>query len=113
MKIKGLVTLLSVLLFGCATTERNTDDLNSWLGVHSDALVASWGPAQGGSISENGDSVIEYRTVNGVLLEGHVEAPYKRQEVIFICLTQFTVNQSGVITDWSQNGNDCKTKPKT
>jgi len=113
MKNKSLVTLLSILLLGCAITERNKDALNSWLGVQSDILVASWGPAQGGHISENGDTVIEYRAVNGALLESHIEAPYKRQEIKFICLTQFTVNQSGVITDWSQNGNDCKSKSKT
>lgn len=47
-------------LCSCATTANYEKILQSWVGVHSDDLIASWGPPQNSYQLSNGGAVIEY-----------------------------------------------------
>ena len=112
MKIKKLVILLSILLSSCATKVNQDQALDTWLGSDLDSLIRSWGAPQSGYGLVNGDQIIEYKATSAVHLENHTTAPNNQREIIFRCVTRFTVSSSRVITNWSREGNDCKAQPK-
>ena len=113
MKIKNLVILLSILLSGCAAKVSHDQALDTWVGSKLDSLLISWGEPQSGYSLLSGDHVVEYKNINAVHLDNHTMEPYNSRNLIFICVTRFTVNPSGIITSWSREGNDCKSLPKT
>jgi len=61
MTIKKLLCVIPILFLGaCATTANYERILSSWVGVHVDGLVASWGPPQGSFNLSDGGQVLEY-----------------------------------------------------
>ena len=60
MKKKLFFLGFAAIICGCATTANYEKVLNSWVGVHVDNLVSSWGPPQGSFGLSDGSTVIEY-----------------------------------------------------
>jgi hypothetical protein len=62
MKLTNLIlfSFIAAFISGCATTANYEKVLNTWVGVHVDSLVSSWGPPQGSYKLSDGGTVIEY-----------------------------------------------------
>lgn len=63
--------LLVLAVAGCATTANYEKILRSWVGVHVDRLVASWGPPQGSFKLSDGGQVLEYTDQRTMQLGGY------------------------------------------
>lgn len=70
---KRVTSLLLLVLgvAGCATTANYEKILRSWVGVHFDRLVASWGPPQGSFKLSDGGQVLEYTDQRTMQLGGY------------------------------------------
>lgn len=55
-----LTIVIGLLFAGCATTENYERILDSWVGVHVDELVSTWGPPDKSFDLSDGGKVIEY-----------------------------------------------------
>lgn len=122
MKINLLsVTLLILLISGCATTSGYEQRLNSWMGTSEVQLIRSWGvPAQ---VYQTGNSkYLVYNSSRNVYLPGSSPAytttfigntAYTSsyggsapQNINFQCQTTFEII-NGQLMSWRYKGNDC------
>ncbi|MBW2572704.1 MAG: hypothetical protein JRE61_10220 [Deltaproteobacteria bacterium] len=55
-----LLMVFATILYGCATTANYEKILSSWVGIHVDNLVSSWGPPQKSFKLSDGGTVLEY-----------------------------------------------------
>lgn len=60
MKKILILIAFAAIACSCATTANYENVLNSWVGVHVDNLVSSWGPPQGSFGLSDGSTVVEY-----------------------------------------------------
>jgi len=65
------MSLILLLLSGCATTAKYEKILGSWVGSHVDDLAISWGPPQSSFPLSNGGKVIEYVHSNNARVGGY------------------------------------------
>ena len=70
-KTRFLLAGLALVLSGCATTANYEAILKTWMGVHADRLVASWGPPQNSFQLSGGGQVLEYVFSRDVQLGGY------------------------------------------
>ena len=128
-----------LLLTSCATTAGYEKVLSSWNGQSADRLISVWGaPANITQLSDGG-KVLEYSNRRNVqiggyttttpvttqhngMVTGDVNAMYNGTSTTYVptttpvqnialqCVTRFTVNAQGTITNWAWQGNDCKAK---
>ena len=138
MKSKKIICILAIVLTaGCATTENYENILKSWVGSHSDSLVASWGPPQSSFKMSNGGMILEYTDQRNVQIGGYtytrpqttyhsgslygstntsyngtsttyVQTKTPTYNIPLACVTRFTTNSYGRIISWSWQGNNCK-----
>ena len=123
------VTLLTLFLTACATTEKYEAILNTWVGASVNDLVSSWGYPQESFQAPNGNMVYVYsKSMNFVMptqttsrydiqsdpLYGLPTTVYGNttttggQTLSYSCRTFFEVNQSKKIVSWRWEGNNCR-----
>lgn len=133
--LKGLPIVLAVsLLTACATTE---EVLDSWTGSHVDTLISQWGRPQDIYSLSDGRKVVEYveartfttggNTIStpqttyhgGSIFGSGGSASYSGTSTTYVtrttptrihnyyCKVRFTISRSGIIEDWSYEGNAC------
>ena len=132
-----ILVVFGFLVSGCATTENYEKILATWVGFHSDDLVSSWGPPQGFYKLSSGGSVLEYSRQRNMQLGGittttpqttyhsgstsygnlysgssttYVQTTSPTYNINAWCKTRFTTDSSGVIFNWTWEGNDCASK---
>ena len=88
---KLLVPLLVIIISGCVNT---SEVLNSWIGASEDQLVSTWGVPTSTYKLNNGFKLIEYKRLTGIYGQNH-------------CTRTFTINTSGIVTNWKQTGLGC------
>lgn len=131
MKINHVLCLILAMLLsaGCATTENYEKLLQSWVGVHTDALVEHWGVP---SRTYEGDEFTYYAysysydsympgTPPTFIARNYGGVTYIHQYggtsgyiVNSNCEVTFRVdNNTKMILDWRYQGNDCRVSEKT
>ena len=60
MVITRIAVCLAIFLSGCSSTANYENLLESWVGLHADALVASWGPPDNSYSFSDGSRMLEY-----------------------------------------------------
>jgi predicted small secreted protein len=117
----SLLTLLNLILSGCATTQGYEQKVNSWMGLSESQLIRSWGVPQQTFTSE-GSRYFVYNSSRNVYLPGTTptytanivgniayinsyggSAP---QNLNFSCSTTFQLKNHKVVS-WRFKGNDC------
>ena len=109
-----VVTLAASAIFaGCATTENYEKILDNWIGEHVDDLVLSWGSPQATHELPSGNKIVEYHDRRIVFVPGSYTMPAlpPPQNYTFSCKTRFVIDQSGVVTKWDWEGDDCIAEP--
>ena len=97
-----------VALIGCATTANYENVLNTWLGVHVDRLISSWGPPQASAVLDNGGRVLQYSSSSTYTTTNIVYGTLYSQPRTAWCKTLLTTDEFGIIRDWRFEGNACK-----
>ena len=134
-----ILIFVLLLLSGCATTAGNEKLLSSWVGQSADHLISTWGAPANITQLSNGGRVLEYShqrniqmggyttttpvtTQHNGMITGDVNGMYTGTSTTYVptttpvqnialqCVTRFTVNAQGTITNWAWQGNDCKAK---
>ena len=126
------ISLVSLIVCGCATTANYDKILDTWAGAHMDKLFSSWGPPFRRSKLSDGGQIITYVQEEDVQTGGYsyvesvtsagptthsgirtteVQRQAPVRNVTLLCTTNFTVNASGIVTNSSWEGNNCKTNP--
>ena len=119
-----LVTVLTLLLAGCATTAGYEKLLDSWVGAEEVDLVRSWGPPQR-AYETGGRKFLAYSERRNVHYPGRPPAyittvvgntAYSNpiggspaMNVRSTCITTFELQGTKVVA-WSWKGDDCKAK---
>ncbi len=132
MKVwSSIILIIIIALSGCATTRNYEKALNALIGSHEDDLVSFFGQPNRSYNLPDGRTVIEYsrsRVVEENVGEPNLNLPgeYHGHEYIspdkyidtpdiykkiLWCRTSFVLDQDGIITSWSHEGNDCKASP--
>lgn len=124
------IAVFVAALAGCATTENYEKILQTWVGEHVDALVASWGPPDSSFDLASGGKVITYEETRNVYIPGsshsipithvsrnpdgsivtsttYLQHHTPDQNYQKSCKTSFTINGDGVVMEWNWEGNDC------
>jgi len=83
-----LISLISLVLFGCTTTK---SVMKSWVGHPIDDVVAAWGAPDSRMARTDGGAVYTWITVSG------------NQYGVQQCRQSFTTNAESVVTGWSYN----------
>jgi len=124
---------MALLVSGCATTAKYEAQLNTWIGVSEDALIAAWGAPDSTYDMQGGKRAISYvrkttvqsggytytrpqtvyqsGTLGGQPYSGKVDTyvtevvPVQNQR--FYCKTSFIIGQSGKVESWHHEGNNC------
>lgn len=60
MVMTRIAVCLAIFLSGCSSTANYENLLESWVGLHADALVASWGPPDNSYSFSDGSRMLEY-----------------------------------------------------
>jgi len=122
--MKWVLICCVLLLAGCATTANYEKALQSWVGSSADRLVEAWGPPQSSYKLSDGGQVLEYvnqgtaHGSNGPDAQGmysgttatYVQHQTPVYNINLVCITRFTVNPQGIITNWAWQGNNCKAR---
>lgn len=130
-----LLVVFGFLISGCRTIQNYENVLNTWTGGTEDELVVAWGPPTGFFKLSTGGSVLEYlkqrnlqfggittstpkttyhraTNIHGNTYTGtstaNVKSTSPTYNVNAWCKTRFTTDSSGVILDWTWEGNDCE-----
>ena len=126
MKIT-LLSILLVILSGCATTAKHEKCLRSWVGKHSDTLISTWGPPTQEETLFGGGKFFEYSKSEKVYFPGYAYTTTKTyggghlggaatdyetqivpgRDVNLSCKIVFITNASGIIKYTRWNGNYC------
>jgi hypothetical protein len=110
--VLGAVAAFAVLS-GCATTKNYESILDSWIGADVDELVLTWGSPHSTQELCSGNTIIEYHDRRIVFIPGSFAIPAigPPQNYIFYCKTRFVIDQSGIVTTWDWEGDDCIAEP--
>ena len=95
-----LITPLALLL-GCATTANYEKTLNTWIGHSESELISSWGPPNN-SYTSGDTTSLSFGGTRGIVYTSGMAIPVS-------CITTFTLKNK-VVTNWSWNGNGCKSQ---
>ena len=131
MKNIAFFTILMLLLFACATSEKYDQKLNEWIGKSEQDLVMVWGRPSAVKYVNNTTKIFTYTKINEFYFpseyylyneefepEDTLYAPLMNQydltpyaeltdnEVITICQTSFII-KNNAISAWKWRGNDC------
>ena len=113
MKFFLVLITSTVVLVGCATTEKYGQILDSWMGSNIEELMNSWGYPGGSFDSPNGNKVYVYSntgsyttpvttsTVDGIV------TTHGGYTLNFSCTTYIETDAFGTIVTWSWKGNNC------
>lgn len=134
---KLMVLAISVLIAGCATTANYEELHHTWVGDSAVDLVKAWGPPQTSVKQPDGSQVLEYTnhrvmrdsTYNSTELSSYTSGnngigpepngsngpEYASgmnltRAIPQDCTARFIVNSQGIITNWSLQGNKCRTQ---
>ena len=116
-----IILILMILVTGCATTRNYEKALNALIGSNEEDLVLIFGQPNKSYNLPDGRTVIEYsryRVVEknvgepylSMLPENYIGTPDIYKKTLW-CKTSFVLDQTGTITSWSHEGNDCKASP--
>ena len=88
--MKGIIVLFTflILLCGCATTK---SVMESWVSHRESELVSSWGAPHGAIDTRDGKRILTWESRWGQYGEN-------------ICSKSFTIDESGVVRQWSYSG---------
>ena len=89
---------MSILISGCATSEKYNQKLNTWLESPKDDLIMSWGIPDDSYTLDNGKELITYKRSN--------TSYYNGTSYHYYCNTTFTIENSNIV-DWKWEGNNC------
>ena len=131
MKNIAFFTILMLLLFACATSEKYDQKLNGWIGKSEQDLVMSWGRPSAVKYVDNTTKIFTYTKINEFYFpseyylyneefepEDTIYAPLMNQynftpydeltdnEVITTCQTSFII-KNNIVSAWKWRGNDC------
>ena len=83
--------------------------LNSWQGAPVQELVDSWGPPHEQFRDERGNMVYQWshRDIDGGSSKASFQYKTGRQKISPFCRTRFTVDENGIVREWTYRGNDC------
>ena len=127
------VLLLSLGIFGCATTAKYEAKLNNWIGSSEDTLIASWGVPNKTYNMLDGKRAIDYVHKDTVQTGGYIyttpqttyhsgkigDKSYSGTSTAYVtevepvrkykyyCKTSFVINNGGKIESWHHEGNNC------
>jgi len=88
--------ILTMLLMGCATTEKYEAKLNVWVGRNINDLTNAWGYPQSSFKAPDGNMVYVYGRQINVSNYGS-----------FVCTAYFEVDNKNIVVKWRHEGNDC------
>jgi len=130
---KLLILLLSLGIFGCATTLKYEAKLNEWIGASEDSLIASWGVPDRQYNLNDGKKAVEYVRKDTIRTGGYTyttpqtvyhsgtigDKPYSGKSIQYtvqtepaqkyklFCKTSFILNTKGMVESWHHEGNNC------
>ena len=117
MKLLLVLITSTIVLFGCATTEKYGQILDSWVGSYIGELTNSWGYPEKSFDAPNGNKVYVYSnsgiytkrikrnsTYVGNSSQNYVSAGYTKT---LSCTTYIEIDSSGKIVSWRWEGNSC------
>ena len=122
---KIIYTLLSVLVWGCASAPSYDDELQPWVGRSQGELFADWGAPTEVVTDAQGATVLRYHKerswqkrgvsmdVGGSFPGGNqpVGAGSGAKRIIHYCDTSFVLNTEGRIASYAYAGDECPLKP--
>jgi hypothetical protein len=88
MKWLGIIVLCSAILIGCATTR---SVMESWVGHRESELVSNWGAPYAAIDTRDGKRILTWQFYWGQYREN-------------ICRKSFTIDENGIIRQWSYSG---------
>ena len=105
MKTILCILLLSLVLWGCATTSGYERVLQTWVSHDVNELIQSWGPPANVYKLPNGSVMYTWWYDGGAVAMpiGNMAYAVNRN-----CKTTFTVNERGIIQTWRYEGNACR-----
>ena len=108
------------LLAACATATTDPSyerELETWIGKPVERLVSSWGAPTSTWVAPSGATVLTWKRQGIATMPGKqtVTAGMYGSAVISggpavyskFCTTSFTASPSGIVNDWSYEGNGC------
>lgn len=111
------IIAFTISISACAAAPKTNPEydklLDSWMGQPVEKLVSTWGVPQGEWKAPSGSTVLTYeksgaRFVPGVTsVTGNVAFGGGNAVVPTSCRTTLTASPSGVLNDWSYEGNGC------
>ena len=103
--MQGLIAaiLALALLGGCASKAAYKDELESWVGVRADDLVASWGVPDSVYALDDGGKVLTYKYELSRVGGDATGVWTKRSH----CTTSFRVSSDGIVRSYRASGNAC------
>ena len=110
MKSFILFCILLFVLFGCATTAKYEEKLQSWVGHPEVDLIASWGPPSSIYNLTNGSKILTYSYSSGPQAISQYNSftnSFYTSSFNSWCTTNFTINSIGSISSWRWEGNAC------
>ena len=104
MKTKIIITACFILTtYGCAGGY--AQDMQSWVGAPSDAVLSQWGPPDRDYPMSNGGKILEFsQGGNGGVLVCHPSRPICFDRQFSGCTTRFSVNPAGFVTEAAWEG---------
>lgn len=131
MKNIAFLTILTLLLFACATSQKYDEKLNGWIGKSEQDLVMSWGRPSAIKYVNDNTKIITYTKINefyfpseyylyneefepedtiyAPLMNEYDFTPYAEltdNVVETMCQTSFIV-KNNIVAAWKWKGNDC------
>lgn len=131
MRNIAFLTILTLLLFACATSEKYDAKLNGWIGKTEQELGMAWGRPSAVKYINDDTKIFTYTKINEFYFpseyylyneefepEDTIYAPLMNQynftpyaeltdnQAEMICQTSFVIKDN-VVTAWKWRGNDC------
>ncbi len=127
--MRFIITLaLSALLFGCATSDKYENRINSWVGKTENQLLAHWGEPQERRPDTGGREIFIYETTDtkqrmkvntttesrgggSITNNQDLSAKASYGTVRHLrCTTAFLVSSKGIVENAKAGGNSCRSR---
>jgi hypothetical protein len=111
MRLQMAVILSGLILWaGCATTRQYEENLRTWEGKDSAALIKKWGPPTKTLTLADGGKMFQYLKKNQehIIIKRENASSPNAVEPLFDCKTTFIISQSDAIVAWRYEGHACR-----
>ena len=128
-----VAALLCAVVSGCASTAKYEAQLNTWIGVDEEALIAAWGVPDKEYRMDDGKKAVAFVRKDAYETGGYTRVtpqttyqtgtidgkPYSGTSTTYVtetvpsekhklfCKTSFIINAAGKIESWHHEGNNC------